>query len=86
MPTCVGLKIKPVSFGGGLGPYELSFPIPLYKLDKNRVNRVRVSERIQINPDAFTHKIYPKCVICEQLYVPIHENDVQCFKCLISSR
>lgn len=72
MHTSVGLKLKPVRLpSSGLGEYQIVLP----NLDDPR------GERVFVKPDAFTHKVYPLCPTCEQLFVPIEIGDTMCFKC-----
>lgn len=72
MHTSVGLSLKPVRIPqSGLMEYQIVIP----NLDQSH------GQRVLINPDAFTHKLYPSCDHCTQLFVPIEKDDKMCFKC-----
>lgn len=37
-------------------------------------------------PNCMQHKEYPRCLSCNQKYVPIDKEDVWCFKCRFTSK
>ncbi len=62
---------------------EIAVPLRWDEIQETQMGKTQIlTKTVKINyPSCFTHKVYPRCLSCNDKFVPIDKGDEWCFKC-----